>query len=52
MPGSRFLISLDSGLRRNDGRALDQSFLGKMIGSIDPEGLAHVVEGLKEIIGG
>lgn len=33
-------------------RTLSTERIGKKIGSIDPEELAHVVEGLNEIIGG
>lgn len=33
-------------------RTLSTERIGKRIGSIDPEKLAHVIEGLNEIIGG
>ena len=33
-------------------RTLSTERIGKRIGSIDPEELAHVIEGLNEIIGG
>jgi len=33
-------------------RTLSTERIGKKIGSVDPEELAHVIEGLNEIIGG